>query len=59
MAGKKYPSITRRFKEKYGFGPLGAWHALRLVEKLKKKYSLLNQKKAIQEGESMLPTFGK
>ena len=59
MAGKKYPSITQRFKERYGFGLPSARHALRLVEKLKKKYSLLDQKKAIQEGESMLPTIGK
>ena len=59
MAGKKYPSITRRFKEKYGFGPPSAQHALRLVEKPKKKKCLLDQKKAIQDGESMLPTIGK
>ena len=45
LAGKKYPSITGRFKEKYGFGPPSARHALRLVEKLKKKYSLLDQRK--------------
>ena len=37
LAGKKYPSSTRRFEEKYGFGPPSAQHALRLVEKLKKK----------------------
>ena len=45
LAGKKYPSITRRFKEKYGFVLPSARHALRLVEKLKKKYSLLDQRK--------------
>ena len=45
LAGKKYPSITRRFKEKYGFGLPSARHALRPVEKLKKKYSLLDQRK--------------
>ena len=54
MAGKKYPSITRRFKEKYGFGLPSARHALRPVEKLKKKYSLLDQRK----GEAILPTIG-
>ena len=45
LAGKKYPSITRRFKEKYGFVLPSARHALRPVEKLKKKYSLLDQRK--------------
>ena len=45
LAGKTYPSISRRFAEKYGFEATSRMHVFRLVKKLKEKYTLLDVRK--------------
>ena len=45
LAGRKYPSISRRFQEKYGIEAPTRRHVYNLVKKLKTKYTLLDQRK--------------
>ena len=40
LAGRKYPSISRRFQEKYGIEAPTRRHVYNLVKKLKTKYTL-------------------
>ena len=45
LAGKTYPSISRRFADKYGFEASSRMHVFCLVKKLKEKYTPLDVRK--------------
>jgi len=55
LAGKTYPSISRRFAEKYGFEAPSRMHVFCLVKKLKEKYTLLDVRKG-KKGRSKTAT---